>query len=410
VSKVVKDSEDEPDQLAVLAEMSRVTLALLGIWDFFRSKLEQRRDPGFRQALDFADELAWVCYQPAHARGMKEPPLVYLNSGASPFVLRRDIRFNAESLPPDLLGSDVVVRATEHAPFPVVGMPWYHVDHLPDAVVIGHEVGHAVESDLKLEDDLDAVIKQALAKRPKVEERIDFWNNWRSELFADVYGCLATGPAFVGALGDFIAAPAAEVRGEWPELSNYPPVAVRMRFNAHVLEKLGLAQEAEAIWSDCESAWKPLAARLDPYLKDAVLVAGGMLAAKLPALKGQTVTTLLSFDAERLKTARELVKKASAQQALGGVSDLRTLFTAVRLAYEADPKDYDRKPADKSVLVRLTGAIKAAVRDDYRAGEPKLAKADQTKRDKALADAGRRWFTQVRGSLSASAAARNAPR
>ena len=46
--------------LETSTDASRLALALFGIWDFFRVKLDQRRNPGYARALRQADELAWL--------------------------------------------------------------------------------------------------------------------------------------------------------------------------------------------------------------------------------------------------------------------------------------------------------------------------------------------------------------
>jgi hypothetical protein len=59
--------------------------------------------------------------------------------------------------------------------------------------------GHAVEADLRLEKDLDGAIDAALAGRENGKDRRAYRMQWRSELFADLYGCLGAGPAFTRA-------------------------------------------------------------------------------------------------------------------------------------------------------------------------------------------------------------------
>src|SRR5262249_44876942 len=226
-------------ELEASVEASRLALALFGIWDFFRVKLDQRRNASYAEPLRQADEFAWLCYRPAREGGLKEPPLVFFNSGTSPFILRRDARFYAESVPAELAASESILEATSQLPFPVIGVPWTQMNHFPDAVVIAHEVGHAIEADLKLQDGLDRAIDTALM-RTHGEGRGDYWRNWRSEVFADLYGCLSVGPAFTRALRDFVAAPEAPLLAEQPSLfSSYPPASVRIRFNAAVLELMG---------------------------------------------------------------------------------------------------------------------------------------------------------------------------
>jgi hypothetical protein len=63
----------------------------------------------FQDYLYAADELAWACYEPAQRKvvpehvpteQVKEPPLVFFNGGASPFVSSREQSYEAEAVPP----------------------------------------------------------------------------------------------------------------------------------------------------------------------------------------------------------------------------------------------------------------------------------------------------------------------
>ena len=115
-------------------------------------------------------------------------------------------------------------------PVPVVGIPWYQLAHLPDAVFIGHEVGHLVEEDLALEEPLRHAVAACLAGMP--EERISAWSGrWRSEVFADVYGVLVCGPAYAQALIDVMSDNPAEIADEQQPMprgwSTYPTRTLR---------------------------------------------------------------------------------------------------------------------------------------------------------------------------------------
>ncbi|HPQ17242.1 MAG TPA: hypothetical protein PLP04_18575, partial [Bryobacteraceae bacterium] len=128
------------NSLSTAREMARTLLAVHRIWEFFRSKLAQRYEKAFARYLAIADEFAWLCYHPIYeqarqanpGRAMKEPPLVYLNGGMSPFILTRDASFQAEAVPRELISGSGFKQATSSLPFPVIGVPWNQVLHLPD--------------------------------------------------------------------------------------------------------------------------------------------------------------------------------------------------------------------------------------------------------------------------------------
>jgi hypothetical protein len=140
-------------------ERSKVVLGMFRIWEFLRGKLAQRREPRFSSFLWLADEFASLWCKPIFDAGLKEPLLVYLNGGYSPFTLTRWEQFQAESVPEELIHDRPLLEAMESLPFPIIGIPWYHIRNLADLPVIGHEVGHSVEADLHL--------TQAIAEAPR---------------------------------------------------------------------------------------------------------------------------------------------------------------------------------------------------------------------------------------------------
>src|SRR6266542_445603 len=121
----LKDLQDRPAQVVALARACETNiLELYRIWEYFRSKLALRRIDRFEQYLEAADEFAWACYRPARDRALqarekgrkgqpasplfppdkfKGPPLVFLNSGWSPFTVPRDFAFQASLTPGGLL-------------------------------------------------------------------------------------------------------------------------------------------------------------------------------------------------------------------------------------------------------------------------------------------------------------------
>ena len=118
-----------------------LVLGIRRIWEFFRVKLAQRHDPDQLAFLQLADELAWHCYRPvleATPGARREPPLVFLNGGLSPFALSRDTAFPAEAVPGEPLAGRTYEPILARLPIPVIGVPWHKVAHLPDLPVAAH--------------------------------------------------------------------------------------------------------------------------------------------------------------------------------------------------------------------------------------------------------------------------------
>jgi hypothetical protein len=387
---------NESVSLDMSAAASSLSLALFAVWDFFRSKLDQRRNAAYAGSLRMADELAWACYLPARGLGVKEPPLGFFTGGSSPYILRRDRRFFAEGLPRELVGDETIASATARLPFPVIGLPWTQMAHLPDGVVIAHEVGHAIEIERQLTADMSAAIGAAMTSRGAAAARSAEWEAWLSELFADVYACLAVGPAFAYALRDFLAAPAERLAAERPSAqSPYPPTSVRMRFNAGVLERT-TPGSGNAVWADWQ-ANVAVPATLEPYVADADAVAAEMLTCSCAALSNQPITTLIGFTRDDVAAAKDLVELAEDRRLLPGNADVRTLFAAVRMAYEKNPEGYDVSPqgGGDSTLARLAAAISKTAVNEYRAGEIVYTLEQEREHADAHRQHGREWLSAL---------------
>jgi hypothetical protein len=125
---------------------------------------------------------------------------VFPNGRWSPFARSREDAYELDEATGNERALDGFESILQTLPVPLVGIPWYQLAHLPDAVFIGHEVGHLVEHDFELEEQLQAVLGAALPEKGHdavPEERRRAWIlRWRSEVFADAYGVLTTGPAF----------------------------------------------------------------------------------------------------------------------------------------------------------------------------------------------------------------------
>jgi hypothetical protein len=206
----LQSADTDEKVLKVGRNAEQLILAVHRIWEYFRSKLVQRREARLEQYLKAADDFAWECYEPvlkeASTQGTlrKEPPLVFFNGGSSPSPVSRDRSFQPEDVPGEVLSGPGFQDVLSSLPIPVVGVPWHQMVYLPEVLVIGHEVGHTVEDDFMLTEGLKMLLQGALdtGVTPAHHEA---WQSWLGEIFADLYSCLTAGPAFVGFLLDFLA-------------------------------------------------------------------------------------------------------------------------------------------------------------------------------------------------------------
>jgi hypothetical protein len=373
------------------------------LWEYFRSKLAQRYVPWLEKHLAAADDLANACYAPAQealpkerAQELKEPPLVFFSGSSSPVATPRGDLFEGESVPGEPLrrGRSAAARKL---PIAMIEIPWHQLAHLPDAPTICHEVGHTVEEDFQLTGRLRTLVGAALDGRADAGKRRSTWVAWLSEVFADVYGTLGAGPAFVSALMDILAPYALmEAEGE-PPPEGYPPAQLRIDLNLEALDQLGHGQAAElrTRWTgdlEAHRHGRDRARADEEFGKDVRAVVEHLLAGPYPELGCNSLDGLLTFTEADQRQARR-----AAEQLLEGKTpapkDVRQLHSAARLAFDSSPGLYDEKSAGKLVLNRIDKLRPSGARG-RAAGSPEvpdLEDHDEAAGRELLAAVRRRW-------------------
>ena len=316
--RLAKYENAEPDvYLTNCANAEKLILTEHRIWDYFRSKLIQREEDSFLPYLRAADEFVWSCYQPVLkivypdivSSPAKQPPLVFFNGGISPFSLARGKPFQPEPVAGEILNINPDDYVTK-LPIPVVGVPWDQVTHLPAVLVLGHEVGHIVEADFGLKDGVERMLKHALEKRQADAARTQAWNEWRGEIFADLWGCLAGGPAFAGALIDFIAKGKQTICGEAktaPDWSRYPTDFLRVRIVLKVLELMGFDNtpamvEYRELWDLYSSSM------VQAYTDDVPVIVEEVLQGEHVVLGNKSIMEVFTFTTDRQDDLDDLVE------------------------------------------------------------------------------------------------------
>ena len=354
------------DVLARARRLERSILELHRLWDYFRSKLALRSVSWFQQPLYAVDELAWACYEPLQlavtAGGrpvdLKEPPLSFFNGAWSPFAAGRGRIYEPERVEGAILTTTSVRDAIRKLPIPIVGVPWYLAQHLPDSPVVCHEVGHVAEQDFGLTGAVEAALEGAAIP----DEHRPAWRSWRSEVFADVYGCLGAGSAFVSALMGFLVDDPAAVAAQQqaaPGWGKYPTTDLRMTFNFEVLRRMGLDGPALAL----EQRWLAYYGgdRMSAFRADSGAVAEALLRTPLPAPGRVALADVLAFD--------QVAQRAAEDQACGLLvkktpdpTDARRLHASVHLAFAADPQTFAAAGATARALSTLWNAQDDGVR------------------------------------------------
>jgi hypothetical protein len=323
------------DILAEWRRLERDVLDLHAVWGFFRERLAARYVPHLRPYLVAADEFAWACYQPAQeaavrggavpADAVREPPLVALATAAAPYSLVRGDAFGAE-LDPGAVTATAVALA-RRLPVPVIGVPWFQLRHLPDLLVVAHEVGHVVFADFGLREQAGDALADALVAAGAVQAEVSAWSGWLEESFADVYGALCAGSAFADALRDFLVVDGSPL--EAAGNAAYPPVA----------ERIALARAAAG------AAVGGAAGLVAAALRDTAY--DGLGRHPLGAIVAPPPDDDVAREGERIPTNYAIT-----------TDDIRTLVAATGRAFTRDPEKTTaatRKVLDRAVKIQAPG-------------------------------------------------------
>ncbi len=357
-------------------------LDLHRIWQFFREKLALRFVDLFHDYLLAADEFAWACYRPAQenlvAAGaldrseVKEPPLVCFSSVASPFSIPRGASYRGE-----LEGGSPRDRTTraivESLPIPVVAVPWYQIQHLPDALVLGHEVGHVVERDARVEEYVRHLMVDAVRGTDERYGTQNDWQRWSSEAFADIYGALCGGPAFVSALSDFLLVPAGRPAGGTGE---YPPANIRLALVVAALRaaEIGVPEasaEGGNVLQMIEERW--LQEGVEIHQGDEVLaVATAIVGSRYRQFNNLRLADVVTFNGKQMRTTAHSLLDGDPI----GTRDVRTLIAAAAWAYADKPERYHAVDVPGRVLRQVMAVVEPGAREALVMRTEERAKVD----------------------------------
>ena len=285
---------------------------------------------------------------------VREPPLVSFTPVSTPFSIPRGSSYAADVGPTGLV-TPASRALAQRLPVPVVGVPWFQLYHLPDALVIGHEVGHLVERDTGLTATIQELVERAVTEARMDPGRVAAWRGWAAEAFADVYGTLAGGPAFVRALSDFLVTAGAEPAGS----KDYPPVTLRVALTAAVLPAAAAsgpreAAETETAMAELRASWADdgIADLGDQAVRCRCGSPRSRSTGPYPELGDVPLSDVIRFGGKRLKDHQEDAQ-ALLERRMPGTGDARTLLAAAGRAYALDPRTYQDDDVPARVLRRM---------------------------------------------------------
>ena len=359
-------SVDDDKVLTTCRRLQTQMLEVHRVWDYYRSKFSLRYVDWFSGYLAAADEFAWACYEPAQAAASEAAdelprggPLVFLSGDFSPFTYARETPNEAAGVP-GALDSDEFDALVAALPIPLIGVPWYQVAHLPDAVLIAHEVGHDVDRDFGLEDTIKSHAEPVLSA---LEPEIRFaWSNWLREVWADLYGVLAAGPAFVSAMSDLLVTNPQEVIADARapmSFGSHPPASLRMSAMTSALAKSGFEGDGDAYLDGWNRAF---AANGGAAMAGAATeIVDALLTGVFPQFGDTRIDKVVRFSGEQQETAHVVRAEALADNE-PQTADIRCLVAGARLAFDHDPELYglvteQRVGAQQRIVDRAVAAM-----------------------------------------------------
>lgn len=335
------------------------------LWGYFREKLMLRYSRHVQKYLSAADEFAWKCFQPFQdariaAGGLRArmvPPLIYLGEQVSPLVYVREKALKNRIRE---VSDDVYSEFMRSSPFSVVGLPFYQTTHLPETMVLAHEIGHVVDLDLDLTEDLDAALESVPDSAIPTQRKED-WKRCRIEAFADLFGAVTAGVAFCRSLSAFLATDRKTIveekirapTGGKRDRFTYPTRYLRVLLVLEALRKPdgSLPDEAGKI----EELWRheygdDHACR--EFEADLPALAACLTDQPLEKLGNASIRQVGDYssenDADALQCASGMLNYRT--QPSPNQDHVRVLFAAAALAFYHDPEKYVKSGVEQIVL------------------------------------------------------------
>jgi hypothetical protein len=392
-------AKGDPPSLDHCGRIEKMILELHRLWDFFRAKFVLRGVEWFKDQLAAMDELAWQCYEPAQTRHLavaapqtvaKEPPLVFYNDRTSPVAMPRNLSYEAMALPAAELPAATVTALIKGLPIPAIGLPWYQAGRLPEALLIAHEVGHHVQDDCRLTARIEELLEQSLKAAGAPADRQAAWLEWSAELFADLYGTLALGPAFAGALIDFLALDRAVIEAEEytsSQWGTYPTRYLRVQAVLQTLRRRGFTHEADRYAETWETAYRTHA--MQEFAADIKTVVGALLEGTYPSLGDVALPGVIAFNSDAQQDAETDLNREKDGSNLRQ-TDARGLFATARLCFEANPAAYAPETEQ-----RILAQILAQQKSGKRTAASDLTRQEAAAREAAFQQSGTELFQDL---------------
>jgi len=277
------------------SEIEQFLTATNSIMATFRYIFAQRGESLFnKKMLDIADLVSAYCYKPCMKlankwRGLspdhyREPPLTYLNAMLSPAAIARRHNLNQ-------IGLKLYTDTENLLPISVISFPFHDTIAVWTFCSLYHEVGHLLDNDLGLRDELEPALTEALKQagknEPGFQQRLTMWQFWLGEMIADTFGVLLGGVAYGYALLGMLFRTKEEI--ETLGGDKHPNEYVRVYLLCELMRTTRVAPLADAA-QKIEKVWHEAygdIAQLTPFLSESKIVADVLLNTKLNVLKNK---------------------------------------------------------------------------------------------------------------------------
>jgi len=221
---------------AKCTQTERRCVWLWRVFEFFRSKFDQRENEDLKSILQAADEVVWSCYKPffqSTGIGIEPAPLPFIGEDYSPSALRKNQMPGSLRLREDFAPLKDYLN---ELPIPILQLPPNIVTSHWALVLIGHEVGHFIQPLISedYEDDFRELLAQAVKEAGGDETQQQYWREWSPEVFADWYSVLTMGQWALWTMMQF-EFQAREDMLE-PRGGEYPSALARLHLLAHLVD------------------------------------------------------------------------------------------------------------------------------------------------------------------------------
>lgn len=227
-------------------EFDEATVWLDRMWEFYRTKFDQRGDEQLGGLLRAADEIVWSCYHEIMSRASGASsvdhgasPLPFVATEYSPAALESTsplrgalaLRVEFETWDDDL---EELVRSL---PLSLLLLPPWCVNAPWWLIYAAHEVGHHLLAELNLLQHFGEGIEHAVDGVDGMSaSMIKRWRQWTEEIFADAVSVMLMGSWAIWSVVEVEwGSPQAMVR----PTKSYPAPLVRIELMRHLAERLG---------------------------------------------------------------------------------------------------------------------------------------------------------------------------